>query len=423
MPNTSLDQGFIKRRVVVTGLGTVTPLGNSVESTWVGLMAGRSGAGPITKFDTSSFPVRFACEVKDFDPLKYVEKKEARKMGAFTHYAIAASDEALADSGLKITDENAEAVGVYISSGIGDFWGIESEHSKLLRGGPRTVSPFFLVSILANMAAGQVSIRNGAKGPNSATATACAAGNHAIGDSFKIIQRGDADVMICGGAESTITPMTMAGFGAMRALSTRNDDPESASRPFDRDRDGFVVGEGSGIMILEELEHAHRRSARIYAEIAGYGATGDAYHMTAPDETQSGVIRAMQRAMQDAGIDPNQIGYINAHGTSTPLGDRGETFAVKKTFGPRAYELPVSSTKSMTGHLLGAAGGVESVFTVLAIHNRKLPPTINYHTPDPECDLDYIPNEARDAVVEYALTNGFGFGGTNASLCFRRFAE
>src|SRR5256885_7268865 len=284
MPNR-MEQEFIKRRVVVTGLGTVTPLGNSVEATWAGLMAGRSGAGPITKFDAASFPVRFACEVKDFDPLTYVEKKEARKMGAFTQYAIAASDEALSDSGLQITDENAVDVGVYISSGIGDFWGIESEHSKLLRGGPRAVSPFFLVSILANMAAGQVSIRNGAKGPNSATATACAAGNHAIGDSFKIIQRGDAIAMICGGAESTITPMSIAGFAAMRALSTRNDDPESASRPFDRDRDGFVVGEGAGIMILEELEHARQRGAHIYAEIAGYGATSDAYHMTAPDET------------------------------------------------------------------------------------------------------------------------------------------
>src|SRR3989440_6885309 len=422
MPNSSIEQEVVKRRVVVSGVGLTQPVGNAVEATWAGLMAGTSGAGPITKFDASEFPVRFACEVKDFDSLDYVEKKEARKMGAFTQYAIAASDEALSDSGLQITDENAVDVGVYISSGIGDFWGIESEHSKLLRGGPRAVSPFFLVSILANMAAGQVSIRNGAKGPNSATATACAAGNHAIGDSFKIIQRDDADVMICGGAESTITPMTMAGFAAMRALSTRNHDPESASRPFDRDRDGFVVGDGSGIMILEELEHARRRGARIYAEIVGYGATGDAYHMTAPDETQSGVIRSMSRAMRDAGISPNQIGYINAHGTSTPLGDRGETLAVKKTFGEHAYDLALSSTKSMTGHLLGAAGGVESVFTVLAIYNRRLPPTINYQTPDPECDLDYVPNEAREAVVECALTNGFGFGGTNATLAFRRFA-
>ena len=411
----------MKRRVVVTGIGLVTPLGNNVETTWAGLMAGRSGAGPITKFDAETFPARFACEVKDFDALDYVVKKDARKMGAFTHYAIAASDEALAHSGLKITDENAERVGTYISSGIGDFWGIEREHLKLLREGPGRVSPFFIVSVLANMAAGQVSIRNGAKGPNSATATACAAGNHAIGDSFRIIERGEADAMICGGAESTITPLTMAGFAAMRALSTRNADPEGASRPFDRDRDGFVVGEGAGIMILEELEHARRRGAHIYAEIAGYGATSDAYHMTAPDETQSGIIRAMLRAIHDAGITPEQIGYINAHGTSTPLGDRGETLAVKKTFGAHAFKLACSSTKSMTGHLLGAAGGAESVFTVLAIHRGKLPPTINYDTPDPECDLDYVPNEARDAQVEYALTNGFGFGGTNAVLVFKRF--
>jgi 3-oxoacyl-[acyl-carrier-protein] synthase II len=413
----------MKRRVVVTGLGLVTPLGNTVETTWAGLIAGRSGAGPITKFDASNFAARFACEVKNFDPLKYFEKKEVRRMGTFTQYAVAASDEALADSGLKITRENAEDIGTYISSGIGDFWGIEREHLKLLREGPTRVSPFFIVSVLANMAAGQVSIRNGAKGPNSATATACAAGNHAIGDSFRIIQRGDAVAMICGGAESTITPLSIAGFAAMRALSTRNDDPETASRPFERDRDGFVVGEGSGIMILEELEHARRRGAQIYAEIVGYGATSDAYHMTAPDETQSGVIRSMQRAMQDAGISPNQVGYINAHGTSTPLGDKGETLAVKKAFGSHAYNLAFSSTKSMTGHLLGAAGGVESVFTVLAIHNRKLPPTINYHSPDPECDLDYVPNEARDAELECALTNGFGFGGTNATLAFKRFAD
>ncbi len=413
----------MKRRVVVTGVGVVTPLGNTVEATWAGLIAGQSGAGPITKFDASNFPVRFACEVKNFDPLDYVEKKELRKMGAFTQYAIAASDEALADSGLKITDENAESVGTYISSGIGDFWGIEREHLKLLREGPRRISPFFIVSVLANMAAGHVSIRSGAKGPNSATATACAAGNHAIGDSFKIIQRGGAIAMICGGAESTITPMSIAGFAAMRALSTRNDDPTSASRPFDRDRDGFVVGEGAGIMILEELEHAQQRGAHIYAEIVGYGATADAYHMTAPDETQSGVVRAMRRAMQDAGISPEKVGYINAHGTSTPLGDKGETLAVKKTFGEHAYRLAFSSTKSMTGHLLGAAGGIEAVFTVLAIYRHKLPPTINYHTPDPECDLDYVANEARESPVEYALTNGFGFGGTNASLVFRRFEE
>lgn len=416
-------QDELKRRVVVTGLGLVTPLGNTVEATWAGLMAGRSGAGPITKFDTSNFPVRFACEVKAFDPLNHIEKKEARKMVAFTHYAIAASDEAIADSGLKITNGNAERVGTYISSGIGDFWGIEREHQKLLEKGPRAVSPFFIVSVLANMAAGHVSIRNGAKGPNSATATACASGNHAIGDSFKIIQRGDADVMICGGAESTITPMAIAGFAAMRALSTRNDDPARAARPFDRDRDGFVVGEGAGIVILEELEHAHHRGAQIYAEVAGYAMSADAYHITAPDETQSGVVRVMRRAIQDAGITPTKIDHINTHGTSTPLGDKSETLAIKKTFGSQAYKLAITSTKSMTGHLLGAAGGVECVFTALAIHHGRVPPTINYENRDPECDLDYVPNQARVMPVTYALSNGFGFGGTNAALVFKRFEE
>src|SRR6266705_1455757 len=400
-----MEHELMKRRVVVTGLGLVTPLGNTVEATWAGLMVGRSGAGPITKFDTTDFLVRFVCEVKDFDLLRYIEKKEARKMGAFAHYAIAASDEALADSGLKIAHENAERVGTYISSGIGDFWSIESEHSKFLREGPRRVSPFFIPSAIVNLAAGQVSIRHNAKGPNSATATACAAGNHAIGDSFKIIQRGDAEAMICGGAESTITPMSIAGFAAMRALSTRNDDPEGASRPFDLDRNGFVVGECSGIMILEELEHALVRGAHIYAEIVGYGMTGDAYHITAPDETQSGVIRAMTRAIHDAGIRREQIGYINAHGTSTPLGDISETLAIKKTFGDHAYKLAFSSTKSMTGHLLGAAGGVESVFSVLSIHRDILPPTINYIKPYPDCDLDYVPNKARKMRVDYALSN------------------
>src|SRR6267143_3768552 len=327
----------MNRRVVVTGLGLVTPLGNTVEATWAGLMAGRSGAGPITKFDASNFPVRFACEVKDFDPLNYVAKKEARKMGAFTQYAIAASDEAIADSGLRITSENAESVGTYISSGIGDFWGIEREHLKLLDGGPRAVSPFFLVSVLANMAAGQVSIRNGAKGPNSATATACAAGNHAIGDSFKIIQRGDAVAMICGGAESTITPMTMAGFAAMRALSTRNDDPEHASRPFDRDRDGFVVGEGAGIMILEELEHALQRGARLLAEAIGCGLSSDAYHVVAPHPDGAGASAAMTAALADAQIAPGEVGYINAHATSTELGDASEAKAVRKVFGSQQW--------------------------------------------------------------------------------------
>ena len=415
----------MKRRVVVTGLGLVTPVGNTVEDTWSALMNGRSGVDYIKKFDTETpkFPVRIAAEIKDFDPLKFVEKKEARKMGAFIHYAVAAGDEAMRDSGLQITDDNAELVGTYISSGIGDFWAIEREHSKLLNEGPGRVSPFFIPSAIVNLAAGQVSIRHGAKGPNSATATACSAGAHAIGDSFKIIQRGDADVMICGGAESAITPMSVAGFAAMRALSTRNDDPPRASRPFERDREGFVIGEGAGIMILEELEFARRRGARIYAELVGYGMTADAFHITMPDETGSGAIRVMQKAMQDAGVKPEAVDYINAHGTSTPYNDKFETFAIKQTFGEHAYKLAVSSTKSMTGHLLGAAGGIEGVFSVLAIHHQTLPPTINYVNPDPECDLDYVPNEPRKTQVQYALSNSFGFGGTNAALLFKRYEE
>jgi 3-oxoacyl-[acyl-carrier-protein] synthase II len=386
-------------------------------------MAGRSGVDFIKKFDTERFTVRFAAEVKDFDPLNYVEKKEARKMGAFIHYAIAAADEAIKDSGLRVTDETAEQVGTYISSGIGDFWAIEREHSKLLDGGPGRVSPFFIPSAIVNLAAGQVSIRHGAKGPNSATATACSAGAHAIGDSFKIIQRGDADVMICGGAESAITPMSVAGFAAMRALSTRNDDPLRASRPFERDRDGFVIGEGAGLMILEELEWAKRRGARIYAELVGYGMTADAFHITMPDETGSGAIRVMQKALKDAGVEPEAVDYINAHGTSTPYNDKFETAAIKKTFGEHAYKVAVSSTKSMTGHLLGAAGGIEGVFSVLAINRGILPPTINYVNPDPDCDLDYVPNEPRQAEIEYVLSNSFGFGGTNAALLFKRYEE
>ena len=413
----------LNRRVVVTGIGLVTPVGNSVETTWTALAQGRSGADYIKKFDTEKFSVKFACEVKDFDPLDYVEKKEARKMGAFIHYAIAASQEAVDDSGLKITDEVAEDVGTYISSGIGDFWAIEREHSKLLNDGPGRVSPFFIPSAIVNLASGQVSIRHNAKGPNSATATACSAGAHAIGDSFKIIQRGDADAMICGGAESAITPMSVAGFAALRALSTRNDDPQHASRPFDLNRDGFVIGEGAGIMILEELEFAKRRGARIYAEVVGYGMTGDAFHITMPDASGSGAVRVMQKTLKDAGANPEDVGYINAHGTSTPYNDKFETMAIKKTFGEHAQKIPISSTKSMTGHLLGAAGGVEGVFTVLSIHRNILLPTINYETPDPECDLDYIPNQAREATVKYALSNSFGFGGTNAALLFKRYEE
>jgi 3-oxoacyl-[acyl-carrier-protein] synthase II len=417
------EQYNLKRRVVVTGLGLITPVGLTVESTWAALMAGRSGVDYIHKFDTEKFPVRIAAEIKDFDPLKFVEKKEARKMGAFIHYAIAASDEAMKDCGLQVTDENGERVGTYISSGIGDFWAIEREHEKLLREGPNRVSPFFIVSAIVNLAAGQVSIRHGAKGPNSATATACAAGAHAIGDSFKIIQRGDADVMICGGAESAITPMSVAGFAAMRALSTSTEEPTRVSRPFERDRDGFVIGEGAGLLVLEELEFAQARGAHIYAEVVGYGMTGDAFHLTMPDETGSGAIRAMQKALSDSGVRPEEVGYINAHGTSTPYNDKFETLAIKKTFGAHAYKLAVSSTKSMTGHLLGAAGGIEAVFTVLAIHRNMLPPTINYVNPDPDCDLDYVPNEPREARVNYALSNSFGFGGTNAALLFKRYEE
>jgi 3-oxoacyl-[acyl-carrier-protein] synthase II len=413
----------LARRVVITGLGLVTPVGNSVEETWSALMSGRSGADFIKRFDTEKFPVKFACEVKDFDPLKWVEKKEARKMGAFIHYAIAASQEAMNDSGLQVTDEISERIGTYISSGIGDFWAIEREHSKLLNDGPGRVSPFFIPSAIVNLASGQVSIRHNAKGPNSATATACAAGAHAIGDGFKIIQRDDADVMICGGAESAITPMSVAGFAAMRALSTRNEDPTTASRPFERDRDGFVIGEGAGIMILEELEFARRRGAKIYGEVVGYGMTGDAFHITMPDETGSGAIRVMSKTIKDAGIRPEDVEYINAHGTSTPYNDKFETLAIRKTFGDHAYKLAVSSTKSMTGHLLGAAGGIEGVFSILAISREVLPPTINYFNPDPDCDLDYIPNEPRPARIRYALSNSFGFGGTNAALLFKRYEE
>jgi len=414
----------MKRRVVVTGLGLITPVGNDVASTWSALMNCESGADYISRFDVEQFPVKFACEVKNFDPLAYMEKKEARRMGAFTHFAIAASDEAVKSSGLKIDDSIADNVGTYISSGIGDFWAIEREHEKMLEAGPGRVSPFFIVSAIVNLAAGNVSIRHGAKGPNSATATACSAGAHAIGDSFRIIERGYADAMICGGAESAITPMSVAGFASMRALSTRNDEPKRASRPFDAERDGFVIGEGSGILILEELEFAKARGAKILAEIVGYGTSADAFHVTMPDETGSGAIRVMQKAIKDAGITPDQIAYINAHGTSTPYNDKFETMAIRQVFGEHAKNgLAVSSTKSMTGHALGAAGGIEAVFSVMALTENKIPPTINYEFPDPDCDLDYVPNAPRDADVEYVLSNSFGFGGTNACLIFKRYTE
>lgn len=413
----------MKRRVVITGLGLVTPCGNDVPSTWSALMRGESGAANITKFDTEKFNVKFACEVKNFDPLDFLDKKEARRMGAFTHFALAASDEAVKNSGLVIDESNAEMVGTYISSGIGDFWAIEREHEKLLHSGPDRVSPFFIVSAIVNLAAGNVSIRHGAKGPNSATATACSAGAHAIGDSFRLIERGDADAMICGGAESAITPMSVAGFASMRALSTHNSEPQKASRPFDAERDGFVIGEGAGIVILEELEFAKKRGANILGEIVGYGMSGDAFHVTMPDETGSGAIRVMERAIKDAGISPEQIGYINAHGTSTPYNDKFETLAIKTVFGDHAANLPVSSTKSMTGHALGAAGGIEAVFSILAMRENTLPPTINYEHPDPDCDLDYVPNEPRQKSVDCVLSNSFGFGGTNACLVFKRYEE
>ncbi len=413
----------MKRRVVVTGFGLVTPCGNDVETTWSALLRGESGVDYIKKFDTEKYSVKIAAEVKNFDPLNFLEKKEARRMGAFTHFAIAASDEAIRHSGLKIDDSNAEMIGTYISSGIGDFWAIEREHDKMLSGGPDRVSPFFIPQSIVNLASGNVSIRHGLKGPNTATATACAAGAHAIGDSFRYIERGDADAMICGGAESAITPMSVAGFASMRALSTRNDDPKHASRPFDLERDGFVCGEGAGLMVLEGLDFAQARGAKIYAEIVGYGMSGDAYHITAPDETGSGPRRVMLKAIKDAGISPEQISYINAHGTSTPYNDKFETMAIKQAFGEHAYKLAVSSTKSMTGHALGAAGGIEAVFSILALYNQILPPTTNYEFPDPECDLDYVPNEARKADVEFALSNSFGFGGTNACLIFKRFEE
>src|SRR5215204_860330 len=419
----SKAESNIKRRVVVTGLGMITPLGNCVESSWNSILTGKSGAGMIMRFDVSYYPVRFAAEVKGFEPLDYFEKKELKRVGEFTQYAVAAAQEAIRDSNLQVTEENAENIGTYISSGIGDFRRIEDEHTVYLTRGARRVSPFFMATIFANLAAGNVSIRFGLKGPNSSTSTACAAGNHAIGDSFRIIERGDADAMVCGGAEATITPMAMAGFASMKALSTRNNAPQKASRPFDAERDGFVVGEGSGIVVLEELEHAKARGAKIYAEIIGYGMSSDAFHITAPDETQSGVIRVMQRAVRSAGISEDKIDYINVHGTSTPLGDISETLAIKKLFKEHAYKLAISSTKSMTGHLLGAAGGIEAIFSVLALDNQILPPTINYETPDPECDLDYVPNIPRHSKLNYALSNGFGFGGTNAALLFKKYED
>ncbi|HKI26343.1 MAG TPA: beta-ketoacyl-ACP synthase II [Candidatus Sulfotelmatobacter sp.] len=410
------------RRVVVTGLGLICGVGNSTDEVWKGLLAGKSGVARITGFDATNFACQIAAEVRNFDPLNYIEKKELKKMARFIHLAIAASDEAMKMSGLKITPENAERVGVHIGSGIGGFDIIEREHEALLKGGPRKISPFFIPASIINLAAGQVSMRFGAQGPNEATATACTTSAHSIGDSFRIIQHNDADVMIAGGSEAAITPMGVGGFAAMRALSTRNDEPEKASRPWDQARDGFVIGEGAGIMILEELEHARKRGAQILAEVAGYGMSGDAYHITQPAPEHEGGFRVMRNAVRDAAISPSEVGYVNAHGTSTPIGDTLEAHAIRNFFGD--HKLAVSSTKSMTGHLLGGAGGLEAGITVLALRDQILPPTINLENPDPEtAGMDLVPNHSRKAEIEYAMSNSFGFGGTNGALLFHRWRE
>jgi 3-oxoacyl-[acyl-carrier-protein] synthase II len=408
----------LTHRVVVTGVGLVCALGIGTEESWKNLVAGQSGVGHVTQFDTTGFDCKIAGEIKNFDPFQWIEKKELKKMGRFIQVALAGADFAIRSANWKPEDSDLNEVGVYVSSGIGGFDIIEREHLKLVQGGPGKISPFFIPSAIVNLASGHISIRYGAKGPNSATATACSASAHAIGDSFKIIERGAADMMICGGTEATVTPMGIGGFAAMKALSTRNDDPAHASRPFDSGRDGFVVGEGAGILILESLE----RNAPILAEIVGYGMAGDAYHITQPASDGDGAYRVMRAAIKDAKLVPEDIGYVNAHGTSTPLGDLIETRALKRVFGENAKNVPVSSTKSMTGHLLGGAGGLEAGISVLALRDQILPPTINLETPDPECDLDYVPNVARKASVEYALSNSFGFGGTNAALIFKRWS-
>jgi 3-oxoacyl-[acyl-carrier-protein] synthase II len=409
------------RRVVVTGVGLVTPLGIGLEKTWKALCAGESGIARITRFDPTDYPTQIAGEVKDFDPAAFIEKKEIKKMDLFIHFAVGAAQLAVEDAGLKVTSENAERVGVYIGSGIGGLSSIETYHKVLQDKGPDRVSPFFIPMTIINLASGQVAIRLGAKGPNSCAVTACATGNNCIGDAFRLIQRGDADIMVAGGTEAAVTPLGVAGFGAARALSRRNDEPTRASRPFDRDRDGFVLGEGAGVLVLEELEVATRRGARIYAEIVGYGMTADAYHITAPPDNGEGAVRCMELVIRDAGVAKEDIGYINAHGTST-FADKVETMAIKRVFGEHAYRIPVSSTKSMTGHLLGAAGGIEAAFSVLAIHRGLLPPTINLEHPDPECDLDYVPGQARETSVHVVLSNSFGFGGVNACLLFKKLA-
>lgn len=407
------------RRVVVTGLGLVTPLGTGVEKTWKAICAGESGIGRITRFDPTGYDAQIAGEVKDFDPAQFIEKKEIKKMDTFIHYAVGAAQLAVDDAGLKIKPEEATKVGVYIGSGIGGLGSIEHYHDVLRAKGPGRVSPFFIPMTIINLASGQVAIRIGAKGPNSCAVTACATGNHCIGDAYRLIQRGDADVMVAGGAEAAVTPLGVAGFASAKALSFRNDEPTKASRPFDKDRDGFVLGEGAGVLVIEELEHALRRGVRIYGEIIGYGMNSDAYHITAPPEEGEGAVRCMELALKDAGINRDQIGYINAHGTST-MADAIETRAIKQVFGEQAFRIPVSSTKSMTGHLLGAAGGIEAVFSLLALFHGVLPPTINLDHPDPACDLDYVPNKARPSAIKTALSNSFGFGGVNACLIFTR---
>ncbi len=407
------------RRVVVTGLGLVTPLGTGTEKTWKAICAGQSGIGRITRFDPAGYDAQIAGEVKDFDPAQFIEKKEIKKMDSFIHYAVGASQLAVDDAGLKVTSDESTRVGVYIGSGIGGLGSIEHYHQVLRDKGPGRVSPFFIPMTIINLASGQVAIRLGAKGPNSCAVTACATGNHCIGDAYRLIQRGDADVMVAGGAEAAITPLGVAGFASAKALSFRNDAPEKASRPFDQDRDGFVLGEGAGVIVLEEIEHARRRGARTYAEVIGYAMNSDAYHITAPPDEGEGAVRCMELAIKDAGVAKSDVGYINAHGTST-MADAIETKAIKQVFGDYAYRLPVSSTKSMTGHLLGAAGGIEAVFSILALHHGVLPPTINLDRPDPACDLDYVANTARQAVLNVALSNSFGFGGVNACLLFRR---
>jgi 3-oxoacyl-[acyl-carrier-protein] synthase II len=411
----------LNHRVVVTGVGLVCALGIGTDQVWPKLLVGESGVGAITHFDSAAFDCRIAAEIHGFDPLTWIAKKELKKMGRFIQIAVASTEFAMQMAGLKITPEIADATGVYVASGIGGFDIIEREHIKLLEGGPGRISPFFIPAAIINLASGVISIRYGARGPNSATATACSASAHAVGDSFRIIQRGDAQVMISGGTEAAITPMGIGGFAAMKALSTRNGEPRRASRPFDAERDGFVVGEGAGILVMESLEHAQRRGAPILAEIVGYGMSGDANHITQPAEDGDGAYRVMRAALRDAGVAPEQVSYVNAHGTSTPLGDSIETIALKRVFGDHAKRFAVSSTKSMTGHLLGGAGGLEAGISVLALRDQILPPTINYEHPDPSCDLDYVPNNARKADVEYALSNSFGFGGTNAALLFKRW--